>query len=74
MGLAIVGVTAFYDNEIVEAMFKSGMVDAVQKPISNSKMEEIIRQYYFHQNSSSSSSSCSSGSEDAADDDDGDER
>lgn len=46
MGVAIAAVTAYIDKPTVDKIYDCGMVEAVQKPIKNTIMKELLAKYF----------------------------
>lgn len=46
MGVAVVAITAYIDQPTVDKIFDIGMVEAIQKPIKSTRMDELVNKYY----------------------------
>lgn len=46
MGVAIAAITAYIDQPTVDKIFDCGMVEAIQKPIKSTLLDDLVRKYY----------------------------
>ena len=46
MGVAIAAITAYIDQPTVDKIFDCGMVEAIQKPIKSTRMDDLVSKYY----------------------------
>ena len=46
MKVAIAAITAYIDQPTVDKIFDVGMVEAIQKPIKSTRMDDLVKKYY----------------------------
>ena len=46
MDVTVAAITAYVDQPTVDRIFDIGMVEAIQKPVKSSVMDELINKYY----------------------------